>query len=80
MTLLPTPLKRSAFVHALELTCPYNLLVDKVARDVEWIYGRLEGVLEHVSRMLVGFTLVGVVAKNSQCGLGLHRMSLPLGS
>lgn len=46
-SLLPTPLSREAFELGVSLAPAYNELVDKVSRDLDWVYKVLEGVLEH---------------------------------
>mmetsp|Transcript_18669 Transcript_18669/g.34588 ORF Transcript_18669/g.34588 Transcript_18669/m.34588 type:complete len:473 (-) Transcript_18669:100-1518(-) len=46
MTVLPTSLSKAAFELGVSLSQPFNELVDCIARDLEWVYATLDGVLE----------------------------------
>ena len=48
MTLLPTKFPRNAFNQAVALAQITNILVDKIADDVQWMYRVLDGVIQHV--------------------------------
>jgi len=47
MTLVPTKFPKDSFLKGVGLALNYNLLVDKVSRDLDWVYNVLNNVLEY---------------------------------
>jgi glutathione synthetase len=76
VTLLPTRVDRSAFQLAQRLAQPYNTLVDRTARDLEWVYGVLSGVLDgdpFTARLVELCRAVEAEGVVQRCYLGINR-------
>lgn len=49
LALLPTPFPRQAFVQALELATHFNILVDRVSQDSQFLQEALARLISHPS-------------------------------
>ena len=47
LSLLPYPFPSSLFAQAAALAAPFNLLVDRISRDLEWLCGQVRSVVAH---------------------------------
>jgi hypothetical protein len=76
LTLLPTRIPREQFVQAKQVAPLLNLLVDRIARDEEWLLETLNGVLagdEFTRRLVEIFRKVREQPKEQSVYLGIHR-------
>ena len=47
LSLLPYPFPSSLFAQAAALAAPFNLLVDRISRDLEWLCDQVRSVVAH---------------------------------
>jgi len=47
LSLLPYPFPSPLFAQATALAAPFNLLVDRISRDLEWLCGQVRSVVAH---------------------------------
>ena len=47
LSLLPYPFPSSLFAQAAALAAPFNLLVDRISRDLEWLCDQVRSVVVH---------------------------------
>ena len=47
LSLLPYPFPSSLFAQAVALATPFNLLVDRISRDLEWLCSQVRSVVAH---------------------------------
>jgi hypothetical protein len=76
LTLLPTRVPRARFLQAKKVAPLLNLLVDRIARDEEWLLETLQGVLagdEFTRRLVEVFQEVRKEPKEQNVYLGIHR-------
>ena len=75
-TLIPTPVNRQKFYFAIDLSIPFNTLVDKIARNTQWVYEILKRVGEEdefISKFIQICKLVEEEGSQQRCFLGIHR-------
>lgn len=76
LTLLPTRVPRARFVQAKKVAPLLNLLVDRIARDEEWLVETLQGVLagdDFTRRLVEVFLEVRKQPMEQSVYLGIHR-------
>jgi len=75
-SLLPMRFPASEFNAAADLSALYNLLVDRVSRDPDWLCGVLKGVIEHdqfTGRLVAICDAARADAERQEAYLGIFR-------
>jgi len=82
ITLLPTPVERAPFEHAIRTATPFNLVVDRIARDEEFLNETLSHVLggdDFTRQLFEIYDKVRTEGIIQPCFLGMHRSDYMLG-